>query len=306
MFKLLSVGLVGVIIGFFVFFVAVERPTVAVSNEAANVSNSGAPTTSAASTHPQISSALDDRIAQLESQLADLAQSLKLEQQSTLALQQEVAELSEQLLQPQSSVDLDSASTILENQDASAQTDLSEQISARLAPLSDEEALVAAGADTDTARNLALRLDEYTLAQLDFRDRAAREGWLDSEDYAQRRELELPPRIDIRAEVGSDVWDHYLYINGRDNRVRVASVLAGSAASNAGIEVGDFVLEYAGSRVFTVRELQRATRQGERGEQVIVRLGRADTTLDTTMPRGPLGVTLSAERRAPADNSVLR
>jgi len=236
-------------------------------------------------------------LQELETQIERLRRELRLEQESTLALQAELQALKSEL-QLAASIDPASqqADPTIEDTPGLDQSVVAQ--SPEIQAASNEAAMISAGVDLDTARELASRMDRYTLAQLDLRDRAAREGWLDTDEYQQRRETELPERVDIRAELGVDVWDQYLYASGRNNRVRVASVLAGSAAADAGVEVGDLVVEYAEYPIFSVQELQRATRDGERGEPVAVRLLRQDVFIDATVPRGPLGVTLAAQRRS--------
>jgi len=238
--------------------------------------------------------ALTRRLVVMEQALDTLREELRLEQQSTLALQSELLQIRNSPRQ-QSSEELLSASG--EEEGVQALTTPLPDTGSTDTEISNELAMLAAGVDPDTAREITARMDQYTLAQLEVRDTASREGWLDSDDYAQRSAAALPEPVDIRAELGDDVWEQYLYSIGRANRVRVASVLAGSAADTAGLKAGDLLLSYAGNNVFTTFELQRATREGERGEPVNVRLDRAGSILDVSIPRGPLGVTLSPERR---------
>ena len=249
--------------------------------------------------HGQTDPALLSRLDTAEQGIEVLQRALRAEQSSTLALQNELQELREQFAaaafngesgaqQGQTSPPIDGAAEPLS--DAVPGSGQNRRPRARL---SDEAALISAGVDEETARQLQARIDRYTLAELEVRDTAAREGWLDSSDYRERRDALLPSRVNIREELGEQAWENYLLATGRNNRVRVDSVIRDSAAHSAGIEVGDLLLEYAGEAIFSIRELQQATRAGERGEPVSVRLGRGTNIVDTSVVRGPLGVTLS-------------
>ena len=161
------------------------------------------------------------------------------------------------------------------------------------------DSLIAAGLDPQSAEEIRRRRDAFQLARLDLVDQAAREGWEGSERFDERlAELEAG-RPDLRGELGDEFYDRYLFEEGRSNRVGIASVIAGSAASDAGLVSGDIVLSYAGERVFRPGDLQSATRAGSRGEFVQLSVLRDGDVVAVALPRGPLGVTLSGERRPP-------
>ena len=159
--------------------------------------------------------------------------------------------------------------------------------------------LLAAGIDQQSAEDIQQRSDSNQLARLELYDQATREGWLDSDDFSKRLSELESGRVDIRLELGDANYDRYLFAAGRNNRVAIASVIGGSAAQLAGIISGDRVLSYANQRVFTMRELQGATREGSRGEYVQITLQRDLDTVVTELPRGPLGVTLAGSRFDP-------
>ena len=159
--------------------------------------------------------------------------------------------------------------------------------------------LVAAGLDPVAAADLQRRQDEYQLARLELVDQAAREGWEDSELFDERLDALDETSPDLREELGEDGYDRYLYESGARNRVRVASIIPGSAASAAGLEPGDVVLGYADGRVFRPGDLQDATRTGTRGEPVTLVAERDGRSVTVQVPRGPLGVTLGRLRREP-------
>ena len=162
------------------------------------------------------------------------------------------------------------------------------------------DSLVAAGLDEQSAADIRRRRDEFALARLELFDQAAREGWeSDSDRLEQAIETLEANRPNLREELGDEAYDRYLFEEGSDNRVGIASVIPGSAASQVGIVAGDVVLSYAGSRVFRSRELQEATRGGTRGESVQVSVLRDGQVVAVDVPRGPLGVTLDGIKRPP-------
>ena len=162
-----------------------------------------------------------------------------------------------------------------------------------------EASLVAAGVDPGVARDIQQRSDAYQLARLELIDRAAREGWRGSESFHDEMEALEGTAVDLRQELGDAGYDRFLYESGEPNRVQIASVIGGSEAALAGIEQGDVIDSYAGSRVFTLQELRDATRAGSRGELVQLVLRRDGQYLTMDVARGPLGVTMSGIREAP-------
>jgi len=159
--------------------------------------------------------------------------------------------------------------------------------------------LVAAGVDPSTALSIEQRQNRYQLARLDLVDQASREGWIDSDEFDKRMEALQNSQVNIREELGDDVYDRYLYEQGGSNRVGIESVIGGSAADIAGFQQGDTVVSYANGRVFKLPELQEATRGGARGEFVQVTINRNGELIALDVPRGPLGVTLKRLRRDP-------
>lgn len=161
------------------------------------------------------------------------------------------------------------------------------------------EGLLAAGLDEQTARDLQSRNDQFQLSRLELFDQAAREGWEDSDQLSESLEELEKSRPDLRAELGDSLYDQYLYEAGNFNRIAIDSVITGSAASQAGLQAGDFIISYAGERTFGVQDLQEATRSGSRGESVQLVFERDGQTLSTDMLRGPMGVTLRPSRQEP-------
>jgi len=97
----------------------------------------------------------------------------------------------------------------------------------------------------------------------------------------------------VRDTLGDEDFDKFLLAEGRDNRVRIESVIETSAADLAGIAVGDIVMRYADERIFSFRDLQQSTTEGERDEPVNIQVSREGELIDLMILRGPMGVTLS-------------
>ncbi len=162
------------------------------------------------------------------------------------------------------------------------------------------DSLILAGVDPYLAQEIQQRSDQWSLQRLELIDQATREGWRESEQFDERLQALRDARPDIRAELGDTDYDRYLYASGDSNRVAVSSIINGSAAQQSGLQNGDVVVSYANNRVFGTRELQRATRDGQRGESVQVEVLRNGQVITVDVPRGPLGVTLTGSRVDPA------
>jgi len=166
-------------------------------------------------------------------------------------------------------------------------------------PEQQREALVKAGVDADVADDILWRRAQYSLARLDLRDQASREGWLDTERYRDELRRLNEQRVSLRDEVGPDAYDRYLYETGEDNRVQVDSVIPGSAGEQNGLLPGDIIERYDDAAVFDVRDLRTATSSGQRGELVPVEVRRGGDTVEVMLPRGPIGIRLDSARVEP-------
>jgi S1-C subfamily serine protease len=163
----------------------------------------------------------------------------------------------------------------------------------------DQQTLVAAGVDPATAAEVMRRQSRLEMQRLQLRDQASREGWLNSGRYTEALRKLNGDAGALRAEIGEDAYDRFLYLTGQPNRVVVASVIDESPAQMAGIQAGDLVLDYADRRVFAYTDLSNATQAGERGEYVLVRIQRGGDLLELAVPRGPLGIRLDQDQIDP-------
>jgi hypothetical protein len=157
-------------------------------------------------------------------------------------------------------------------------------------PQEQRDALVRAGVDAATAESILWRRSEAELGRLELRDQALREGWLGSDRYRDELRKLNDDRVSLRDEIGADAYDRYLYGTGENNRVRVDSVIAGSAGDQNGLLPGD-VIEYYGDRpIFDFRDLRDATSAGSREELVPVQVRRGNQIVEVWLPRGVLGL----------------
>ncbi len=168
-----------------------------------------------------------------------------------------------------------------------------------MSPAMTTKNLVKAGIDEELAADIIRRRNEMDMKILELRDRASRDGYLDTERYARElnelREQDIP----LRDEIGDEYYDRYLHASGQGNRVKVASVMMGSPAEVSGMKTGDLIFNYDNRRMFNWKELQEATSTGERGEYVNVAVLRNGQLVNLWIPRGPLGVRLSSARVKP-------
>jgi membrane-associated protease RseP (regulator of RpoE activity) len=162
-----------------------------------------------------------------------------------------------------------------------------------------ERALSAAGLDAATVADVKRRQDESTMAEIYLRDRAAREGWLDSPRFAAELAAIQAQHTPLRSEIGDEAYDRYLFALGQSNRVRVEDVLQPSPAAQAGLQPGDLIMRYGETRLFAPSELVDETRSGTAGEAVPLEILRNGTRLEVEVPRGPLGLRIAAAQAAP-------
>jgi membrane-associated protease RseP (regulator of RpoE activity) len=163
-----------------------------------------------------------------------------------------------------------------------------------------EEALLDAGFDASEVSAYRRRVDEIELERLYLRDRAAREGWLDTARYARESAELSQGLVDMRDEFGEELYDWTLFASGHPNRVQVSAVMEGSPAAEAGLEPGDLLFRYGERRIFTPMELRQETQQGEAGETTPVEFLRDGEAQRLFVPRGPLGIRTQMVVREPA------
>ena len=217
----------------------------------------------------------------------------RLEAGQLQVLENKIAELESRI------IELERAAT--SQAEASAKPPLS-RVNARdnrLNRLLTTKSLIKAGISEEMAIDMVRRRNDIELRRLELRDRAIREGYLSSKRYTNELSALLAEETSLREDLGDDAYDRYLFANGQSNRVKVASVMLGSAAEEAGMKDGDLVLTYDQQRIFKWNELKNATGKGELGEYVNVDISRDGQLMSLWVPRGALGVRLGAARVAP-------
>jgi len=107
------------------------------------------------------------------------------------------------------------------------------------------------------------------LRQLELRDRATREGWVNTDRFRQEsREIRGFSRL--RETLGDEG------------------------------EEGDLIIRYADERIFQFQDLRDATTEGERDELIDIQVSRNGEIIDLVIPRGPMGVTLDGVTEQPS------
>lgn len=143
--------------------------------------------------------------------------------------------------------------------------------------------LVEAGFSRDRAEWIDRRTEELEYQAMQAQYDAQRSGRPGQAGVDVQRTL--------RSELGDVDYERYLRGTGRPTDVQVLDVLASSAAERAGLQPGDQVVSYAGTRVFDMRELNTLSREGNPGETVIMEVRRNGQTVHVQVPRGVLGMS---------------
>jgi hypothetical protein len=152
-----------------------------------------------------------------------------------------------------------------------------------------EQRLIDAGFDPMTAADLQRRMDAQQMDQLYLRDRATREGWINTRRFRREASNLRNSQDSMRAELSDTDYDKFLFATGQPNRVGVASVLATSPARKAGLQSGDTLLSYDGEQLFNIRQLIDVSARGDAGQTVVLEVLRDGQKTAVYIPRGPLG-----------------
>jgi hypothetical protein len=147
------------------------------------------------------------------------------------------------------------------------------------------ERFVDAGFAPERARWLLQREDELGMEVLRARYEARQNGASDAE-VANMTIASL-----MRSELGDADYEKYLAGQGRPTSINVREVLSNSPARAAGLEPGDEILSYNGTRVFEMSELSRLTETAKPGSTVVVDIERDGQQLQFYIEGGPLGIS---------------
>ena len=162
----------------------------------------------------------------------------------------------------------------------------------------DANRLAAAGLPERDVADLRRLFEETELERLYLRDQATREGWPPGRLAQQMAALDQR-FASVQDDYGEGAYDWFLYAAGRSNRVKVESVLGGSAAAEAGLRPGDLVYAYGGDRMFKPWSLVQSTQGGRLGETVDLEVQRGSDRIHLTVPRGPLGIRIGRDTVEP-------
>lgn len=156
-----------------------------------------------------------------------------------------------------------------------------------------------AGFSRDDAEWLSTLWGQQQMDLLYLRDEASRDGWLNTPRYRQAVRDLRNGEGSLRDEVGLDMYDRFLFATGQSNRVVLDSVIESSPAQAIGLQPGDTILTYDGSRILTAPDLRVATTAGEPGAPVVIEVDRDGQRIEFEIARGPIGVTLGTRRVEP-------
>ena len=228
---------------------------------------------------------IDSDVATTSAQQPPREPSDKLKASPTLHLEQHVAALANQV------AELTETVARLERETSPQARRPSRQV--------DEASFIEAGFDPATASSLVKRLNQFSMEEMYLRDQAAREGWLNSQEYREAQEELQKETEALRTELGEDDYDRLLYATGRPNRITVDSVIGDSPADWVGLQSGDRILSYGGERMYEWSDLRQAISDGEAGALVPIQVERDGSVLDLSIERGPLGIRLGVESVKP-------
>jgi len=159
--------------------------------------------------------------------------------------------------------------------------------------------LIKGGVNSVVAEDIVRRKSAVEIRRLELSDRATREDYMNTQRYFDELASIDESDVNLREELGDDQYDEYLYKSKQSNRIRVISVMLGSAAERAGLEKNDIILSYDDKRMFTWPELKQATSEGELGEYTSINISRNDVIFSYSVPRGTLGIQMGATRLSP-------
>ena len=161
------------------------------------------------------------------------------------------------------------------------------------------ENLIRGGVDAGIAEDIVRRKNSVELKKLELNDRAKRDNYLGTQRFNDELENISRQDVDLREELGDQAYDEYLFNSKQNNRIRIISVMLGSAAEQAGIQKNDVVINYDNNRMFSWQELKNATSEGQLGDYVSIDIFREGQIYSFSVPRGPLGIQLGATRLEP-------
>ncbi len=233
---------------------------------------------------------VEERLAALERTIHEERQARQLLQEELVYLNEEVEALREQASEPATVVTAGNSAGDVPG--AAAASLRRSRFENRDSPEYRVQRLVAAGISQDRAEWILQREAQIRMSLMEARYEAQRSG--EASDYGALQQAEMAA---FRNELGSTDYERYLEGTGRPTSVVVGSVLDTSPAQNVGIQPGDEIVSYAGTRVYSMSDLNRAMLEGVAGETVTAQVVRDGVTMQVAIRRGPLGITAGRGRR---------
>ncbi len=233
------------------------------------------------------SAALDDRVRALEAAVAEERNARQLLEDELQILYAEIEQLNDER----------DASDERDEQIVAESLEVRERIAEfrqRRDGQNDESRvarLVASGFAPDRAEWILQRESELQMEAMQARFDARRSG-----EPVDPFDPSLNSNSALRAEIGDFEYEQYLEANNRPTAVSVGSVLESSPAQRVGLQSGDQIVSYDGTRVFDTSDLNQQTMLGEPGESVVVDITRDGIPMQVVLPRGPIGVSTGRNR----------
>ncbi len=128
---------------------------------------------------------------------------------------------------------------------------------------------------------------EAMQAQFEARSEGRSYNWAD---------LDTNPNWRLRQELGDDGYERYLEAMGQSTQVTIQSVYESSPAARIGLEAGDQVLAYNGTRVFNTTELRAMSAGQPAGGDAVIEILRNGNRMQLSIPAGPMGVQVNGSR----------
>jgi hypothetical protein len=128
---------------------------------------------------------------------------------------------------------------------------------------------------------------EAMQAQFEARSEGRSYNWAD---------LDANPNWRLRQELGDDDYQRYLAAMGQGTEVTIQNVYESSPAARIGLQAGDQVLAYNGTRVFSTTELRALSAGQPRAGDAVIEIMRNGNRMQLTIPTGPMGVQVNGSR----------
>ena len=233
------------------------------------------------------SAAMEDRILALEVAVAEERDARQLLEDELQILYAEIEHLSDQ----------GSASDDRDEQRLADSSEIRERIEEFRQRRNDQgdesrvERLIESGFAPGRAEWILQRESELQMEAMQARFDARRSG-----ESMNPFDPSLNSNSALRAEIGDAEYERYLLANNRPTAVSIGSILESSPAQRVGLQSGDQIVSYDGTRVFDVSDLNQQTMLGEPGESVVVDITRDGMPMQVVLPRGPIGVSTGRDR----------